>query len=352
VSTALQGLIFNTQYSYGEDLVAYNVAIRDFMEVLAGHVASFEASDAILNLAWNNNLEGLDAVIDNLTEAHLLPHYQGGLDEMYVSAALQGLVINAQYSYGEDLAAYNVAIRDFMEVLSGHVTIQVLDDSLQTLSMTSNFEGIDAIASNITSVQIDALSSVTEDTLADAGVYLATGGNDYVYNAGASVSIHGLGGNDIIHGGSGDNHIFGGDGNDTLYAFRGGNNTLHGGNGNDLLYAGNGNDVLYGGDGQDTLIGSGGADTYVFRQDDTGVDTIYGFSAAQGDRLDISDFLDQYDPLQDAIDDFVQLRGNGYSTIISVDADGLGSGEAVDIAVLYGTRGVTIEDVLGSENIV
>ncbi|MCB1563801.1 MAG: type I secretion C-terminal target domain-containing protein, partial [Alphaproteobacteria bacterium] len=252
---------------------------------------------------------------------------------------------------GDDITAHNTAISDFMEVLSGHVVTEALDASLQSLSMASNFEGIDAIISNISTVQMDALSLTTEDMLADAGVRIMTDGNDYAYSTGESASIHGLGGNDTILGNTGDDHIFGGDGDDVLYDFRGGNNTLYGGEGNDVLYTGNGNDILYGSDGDDLIIGLGGADTFILREGDTGIDTIYYADAREGDRLDISDFLDQFDPLQDAIDDFVILSDDGFSTTVSVDVDGQGAGEAVQIATLYGSTGVEVEGIIDLSSI-
>lgn len=227
-----------------------------------------------------------------------------------------------------------------MDALSSHVSMGAVDSALQEFSNLDNFEGIDAVLSNLQTDQIESLVPF------DSRVSIRTDGNDYVYNAGSKLSIHGLDGNDTIHGSSGDTHIFGDDGNDVLYDYRGGDDTLYGGAGNDRLSGGAGNDLLYGGDGNDILTGGAGADTFLFHQDDSGIDRIYYADARQGDRLDISDFLDQYDPIQDSIDDFVILSDNGFSTTVSIDADGQGAGEAVQIATLYGSSGAEVDGII------
>jgi len=96
--------------------------------------------------------------------------------------------------------------------------------------------------------------------------------------------LFGAAGDDTIDGGNGADLLDGGNGNDTMI----------GGNGTDFLKGGNGNDTLTGGAGQDEIIGGKGADTFVFlATSDTSAkaskaDTIYDFSASQGDIIDLS----------------------------------------------------------------
>lgn len=104
-------------------------------------------------------------------------------------------------------------------------------------------------------------------------------------------------------------------------------NHIWGGAGADTISAGGGNDFLYGGAGADTLTGSTGGDVFVFEAATAlgASDTITDFSAAQVDKLDVSDILDCYDPLNDAISDFVRITDNGTHSFLSVDADGGGN---------------------------
>ena len=80
---------------------------------------------------------------------------------------------------------------------------------------------------------------------------------------------------------------------DRLYGDAGGNG-LSGNAGNDYLRGNAGSDRLYGAAGADDLVGGVDADTFVFRaaadstSSVTGRDSIFDFSAAQGDRIDVS----------------------------------------------------------------
>lgn len=104
-------------------------------------------------------------------------------------------------------------------------------------------------------------------------------------------------------------------------------NTMIGGSGNDTISAGGGADFLYGGAGTDTLTGSTGGDAFIFEAATAlgASDTITDFSTAQVDKLDVSDILDGYDPLSDAISDFIRITDNGTHSFLSVDADGGGN---------------------------
>lgn len=79
---------------------------------------------------------------------------------------------------------------------------------------------------------------------------------------------------------------------DNILSGNSGKNTLNGGAGNDTLKGGGGNDTLIGGVGADKLYGGSGADIFQFQSykhsDMLGRDTIYDFSRAQGDKIDLS----------------------------------------------------------------
>src|SRR5262249_53955231 len=73
-------------------------------------------------------------------------------------------------------------------------------------------------------------------------------------------------------------NAYGGDGNDVII-----------GNGADnYLSGGGGNDKLDGGAGNDTLVGGAGADLFIYAAGD-GADRIADFTAAAGDRIDLTD---------------------------------------------------------------
>ncbi|RVH60075.1 type I secretion C-terminal target domain-containing protein [Sinorhizobium meliloti] len=142
-----------------------------------------------------------------------------------------------------------------------------------------------------------------------------TSGADTVAGNSSDNTLIGYAGNDTITSGSGNDEAHGGAGDDTLY----------GDGGTDLLHGGVGADVLYGGDGLDTLFGGAGADTFKFQTASAfnHVDVVKDFSTAQADIIDLTDILGvAYNPLSDAIADFVSFSESSGSTFVSVDRDG------------------------------
>ncbi len=107
-------------------------------------------------------------------------------------------------------------------------------------------------------------------------------------------ALYGDGGVNVLRGYLGNDTLDGRSGNDILYGYEG-NDNLRGGNGDDRMLGMEGSDSLQGGAGADDLYGDLGADTFVFNlaSDSTvalaGQDTIYDFSHAQGDRIDLSE---------------------------------------------------------------
>ncbi|MGH1375143.1 MAG: Ig-like domain-containing protein [Alphaproteobacteria bacterium] len=125
-----------------------------------------------------------------------------------------------------------------------------------------------------------------------------------------------------------------------------GSQQIFGLGGDDILYAGDDNDILYGGEGADVLHGEGGADMFVFEFDSFfAVDEIADFNTSEDDSINISYLLEGYDPVTDAIADFVQITDNGVDSVLSVDVDG-GADNFVQIATITGATGLSDEDAL------
>jgi len=115
----------------------------------------------------------------------------------------------------------------------------------------------------------------------------------------------------------------------------GGDDVIYGGAGDDIIFGQEGDDVIYGGLGDDVLYGGSGADSFVFMDGNEGVDTIKDFSIAEGDILDISNILSGFDPLTEALTNYVNVVGSGTDTIVQVDVTGTGA-HFQTIAVLEG----------------
>lgn len=179
----------------------------------------------------------------------------------------------------------------------------------------------------------------------------------------SSKEIFGTRNDDIIYGDpAGDLIIYGGSGDDTLYAF-GGHNTLYGGKGNDSLHANDDGDILYGNDGNDilfggiesaqlfgnngndtlvaetgfvTMTGGNGADIFKFLDVTGQADTVTDFHPGINDRIDLSNILHGFDPVTQAIADFVHSTRIGNDTMISVDVQG--AAHFTDLVLLQGVH--------------
>lgn len=115
----------------------------------------------------------------------------------------------------------------------------------------------------------------------------------------------------------------------------------------DMIFGLAGNDVLSGLGGADTLYGMDGADTFIFEPSTAfgAIDNIVDFRTSQNDKIDISDLLQGYDPLTDAITDFVQITTIGSDSILKIDADG-GANNFLQVAIIQGVTGLTDETAL------
>jgi len=129
-------------------------------------------------------------------------------------------------------------------------------------------------------------------------------GNDLLNGGGGSDVLDGDGGRDTLVGKAGADQLDGGNGNDVLKGNGGGdvlnggaradklfgggkNDVLNGNGGADTLNGQNGADTLNGGGGDDVLNGGGGNDRFEFGNG-FGHDTLFGFSAANQEKIDFS----------------------------------------------------------------
>ena len=105
------------------------------------------------------------------------------------------------------------------------------------------------------------------------------GYHESIYSARGDDLINAAAGNDLVRAGKGNDFVNGNQGNDEIW----------GDLGDDSLRGGKDNDWLFGGIGNDALWGDRGADRFHISEGD---DTIWDFSFAAGDRLELKAELD------------------------------------------------------------
>ena len=334
------GFVANAPFTPGSTVTVdqANAALQSIMEQLADNtlggieqiVDIGQLSGTLVWLAGNANLDGVDAIVSNLND--MAETYINGFDW----AQVIGSVANAPNIPGSTVTVEeaNDALRDIMEQLADNtlggieqiVDIGQLNGVLVNMAANTNSEGVDAIIDNLSTT---AMTYVDTAALQNFGVTVGSENADlYLDSSSTQHAFFGLGGNDLFLGAQGDTFINGGDGNDTIAEL------------------GGGDDVLYGGDGSDALYGGTGADTFVFREGDTGVDTIHDFSVNDGDLLDLTSLLESYDSTQHAIEDFIQLTTVGNDLVVTVDADGQGPGTGASITTIVDGAGLTINDLI------
>lgn len=192
-------------------------------------------------------------------------------------------------------------------------------------------------------------------------------GNDKVYGESGDDWLYGDDDNDRVYGGIGDDHAYGGAGNDRVYG-ESGNDHVYGGGGRDTVYGGSGDDVIDGDGSNDILYGNAGSDAFVFgdkigtaKTDRTyNYDTIKDFNVTLDSLwLDNAVFRKlgsgtSSNPTQLNKEFFVAgtkakekddyLIYNKKTGVLSYDADGSGSKEAVEFAQLSRNLKLTYKD--------
>ncbi|MGF9759574.1 VCBS domain-containing protein [Microvirga sp. 0TCS3.31] len=192
-------------------------------------------------------------------------------------------------------------------------------------------------------------------------------GDDKVYGDGGDDKVTGDSGNDRVYGGFGNDRAYGGTGNDTVDGGSG-NDWVYGDSGHDRIYGGSGDDVVNGGSGNDRLYGGGGSDAFVFdtklgtaaTDRKVNFDTVVDFNVRDDSFLLDNSIFKKLgsgtlsDPTQLDKEFFVTgtkarerddyLIYNKKTGVLSYDADGSGSKEAVEFAQLSKNLKLTHKD--------
>ena len=162
-----------------------------------------------------------------------------------------------------------------------------------------------------------------------------------------------------IGGSQFDDTLSGNDENNALYG-NGGADQLSGESGNDWMRGGAGNDILRGGTGRDTLFGEAGADTFVFDtvlDEESNLDKISDFTAdediIQLNNSIFSELINEGELSTDnfhsgasnlAADENDYILYNSSSGSLLYDADGSGSGVAIEFAQLTSKPEISVRD--------
>ncbi len=252
-----------------------------------------------------NDLYIVDSGIDYIDEADSLP----GVDTIH----LTGVDINSFKVTYDQATDYNIfTAGDASTGIKGFQIARVEGITVEKISVDDGF-----------TANLKTLDAWKFGTSANNTIH-GTTGNDTILAGAGDDTIRGAAGNDTIHGGTGNDKLYGGTGYDFI----------HGGEGNDTLYGDKGNDTLYGGNGSDTLFGGAGKDTFAFMLETVGkgVDVVKDFVLGQ-DKVDLSDVLQNFNPLTQSIMDFVSVTNVGGNAIISVDVDGHGTANSMTTLV-------------------
>ena len=119
-------------------------------------------------------------------------------------------------------------------------------------------------------------------------------------------------------------------------------NQLIGDAGDNIIKALAGDDTLVGNAGDDTLSGGLGADIFDYNSNNDGHDIITDFNLSEGDKLDISDFVDYQ--ANNNLADFVAVENTDDDSVINIDSDGAGIGDSYVSITLLNTT-LSFEDL-------
>lgn len=373
----------------GDDIVLAGIG-DDVMDGEGGN-DTLVFTEAFADLTFNSLAGGAGSVTGALSGTDAFAGFETFIfsDRSYSYAVLDSIVnavplpaVNMQLQVGRSVLDYNsTTISDYT---SGDGTISISRTDIDALTVTlagskGSFmfsapdEGIDiSLEGAMRKLSASFTGGAGDDSMSIApaigGTAMLSGG------AGNDTLISGGGKSNMLDGGEGDdtltasggkaNSLNGGEGNDTLTASGGKKNFLDGGDGNDVvsggagmdaIYGGNGDDVLYGGGGKkDFLYGGAGSDTFVFNMS-TGAKTLgadFTLFGPEADKIDISDVLTGFDPVNDAIADFVNIYAKSGKTYVQVSSEGNGSWITVGALAGSDFTGVTVDSLYASGQLI
>ncbi len=349
--------------------VAYNLTGNSLNNTLTGNAANntldgSAGTDTLVGGAGNDTylvdiITASGALEDTLTEAskagtdtiQLRGTYSGALANLTLATNFENLDISATAS-----SLYNLTGNTSNNVLTGN-------DANNTLSGGTGADALIGGLGNDTYVVDNVSDTVTEyadqgtDTIQSSVTFSLANFIESLTLTGTS-AINGTGNtlDNTLTGNSGVNTLNGGDGNDSLSGLAG----------NDVLNGGGGNDILSGGAGSDNLTGGLGADHFVFDtalNATTNKDTITDFTHGT-DKIDLQNLvMTALGGTEGALSTNQFWSGAGvvkghdtddrvvYNTTTGAlyyDADGSGSGAAIQFAIIGATThaALTYQDFL------
>lgn len=359
-------------YSLGENvenLTLADAGSRGTGNGLANTLTGHDGANWLYGMSGNDQLAGLggDDLLDGGAGADVMTGGDGN-DSYYVDN-VGDAVIETRSAGGNDtvFTSINFTLDRFFENATalGTANIDLTGNSAgNVLTGNAGNNRLDGGGSADTMIGGAGDDTYYVSTSQDVVVETTKGGNDLVISsagyvladnverlllAGTTSSGTGNALDNGITGNASANKLAGMAGNDHIFGL-GGNDKIDGGEGNDWLFGGSGADQLTGGSGQDyfvfnTLTSSADKDRIVdFKAvDDTLVLDNAVFSGLGADGQLNSDLFVVGKMAMDANDRVIYDSKSG---VLSYDADGSGSGAAVQIATLSSGLNLTAYDFL------
>jgi Ca2+-binding RTX toxin-like protein len=400
---------YSTESTVGEyvEQVTFDSSYATTWDLTGGlHITGDDSGDTLYGTAYADTITGgsgsdyiygnggNDIIIGGAGNDHL---YGGTGDDTYVfTSGFGNAVIHENLSEGNDTIHFSGIDPSNIHMWTdsyGTLYLQDTSDPSHSITVqagtTAYYSTESTVGEYVEQVTFDSSYATTWDltgglhiTGDDSGDTLyGTAYADTITGGSGSDYIYGNGGDDTLIGGAGNNHLDGGTGTNTVdYSHasaavavdlssgstsdngEGGSDTLANiqnvtGSAYDDTITGDSNDnILYGAGGNDMLTGGDGADCFVFKGATvfTGSATIADFNTSQGDKIDISDVLhNHYNPLTDAIADFVQLTTSGSNTLLKVDLDGTGTTYSpTTIATIQGITGLDLATLISDHHLI
>ncbi len=342
----------NDYFGYDTEISGNYAAVSAYKDgtgaIFSGSVYMFDVNTGNLLYTLNNpnpspyDYFGYSMDMNNNYLAVAAPYYNDSATDsgiVYIYDVSTGNLLNTIYNphiEDNDYFGKTLAISD------DYVAISSYNDMDGTLTDEGQVEIFNILSGDL----VATISSPNNVNSGEFGLYM---------NISDNTIIIGDPFNDNIARDAGAVYIYKMDfsGSDTING-AGGDDILYGLDGDDIIYGGAGNDTIYGGTGADDLYGDGGADRFTFMLEDaiSAIDNIYDFNTSEGDIIDISNVLYNYDPITDAISDFVTFTDNGADSIMSIDIDGTGTTTGfVDAAIIIGGAGLDATALEASGNL-